>query len=81
MAKLGSLLSAKYKGHAPCGACLLRGKRQFIEVDGVGRYALVSVNLIINSNAVPSCICRAVGPSEVGSVSVQRDGIEQQFAA
>src|SRR5437763_4137753 len=72
---------AKYKGHAPCGACpfgeeLLGGKGQFIKMDGVRRYALVSVNLIINGNAVPSCICRAVGPTEVGGFSVQRDGIE-----
>ena len=60
----------------PLGGRLLRGKGQFIKIDGVRGYALVSVNLIINGNAVPTCVCRAVGPMEVGGFSVQRDGIE-----
>ena len=81
MAKLGRLLSgqiqrARALRSMPFRGGLLGGKGQFIKIDGVRRYALVSVNLIINGNAVPSCICRAVGPTEVGGFSVQRDGIE-----
>src|SRR5262249_33452752 len=80
------LLSDKQKGtpirraHSRRGG-LLGSKCQLVNIDGVRGDLFISIDLIIDGDAVPACLGWVVVAVQSCRLAIEADGVEQQLAS